>query len=135
MRPYSSRMNRLSHCEIKCFLRRHIRYRLEFLRRGVAVASGSGQKDPAVVEAALMAGRQLINFLGLDIEFPDNGRPRITDGKRTGYHWYKKGDVKYTDEVKIVNLGGDFQNSCELGEARKKYWPSFSTERTSPQLI
>ena len=58
----------------------HIPYRLEFLRRGSAMASEPW--DPAVMETALLAGRQLILFLGFGIEFSADGRPRLEDRKR-----------------------------------------------------
>lgn len=91
----------------------------------MALASDSGQKDSAVVEAALMAGRQLIHFLGLDIEFKGGRRPVITDKKRTRYHSYTKGEARCTDEVKIANLGGDFQRSCKLGEVETEILAEF----------
>jgi hypothetical protein len=84
------------------FLRCHIPYRLEFLRRGTALRSDAGVRDPAIVEAALMAGRQLIQFLGLDIDFEDGGRPRLATKDKKRYHYWKD-RMKYTDEVRIVN--------------------------------
>jgi hypothetical protein len=88
--------------EIKCFLGCHIPYRLEFLRRAAALASSPGVRDPALVEAALMAGRQLIQFLGFRLKFSRDGRPSLSDEKSENYHPYR---VSYTDEVKIKNLG------------------------------
>jgi hypothetical protein len=107
----------LSDTEKKCLLNCHIPYRLEFLSRGSALAFNSGVKDPAIVEAALMAGRQLIQFLGLTVKFREDGRPDLTNEKSEEYQGYKRGGVRYTDEVKIVNLGGEFQKRCELDEA------------------
>jgi hypothetical protein len=89
MRPYSSGTERLPDSEIKCFLARHIPYRLEFLRQGSAWAFNS-VKDPVIVETTLMAGRQLIQFLGLDIKFSDDGRPFLSDEECEEYHCYQE---------------------------------------------
>jgi hypothetical protein len=107
----------LSDTEKKCFLSCHIPYRLEFLRRGSALASNSGVRDPAIVEAALMSGRQLIQFLGLTVKFRKDGQPDLTNEKSEEYQSYKRGGVRYTDEVKIVNLGGEFQKRGELDQS------------------
>ena len=107
----------LSDTEKNCFINCHIPYRLEFLSRGSALAFNSGVKDPAIVEAALMAGKQLIQFLGLTVKFGNDGRPDLTNEKSEEYQSYKRGGVRYTDEVKIVNLGGEFQKRCELDKA------------------
>lgn len=37
----------------------------------------------------------------------------------------KKGGVAYTDEVKIVNVGGEFQKPSELDESEKKILAEF----------
>jgi hypothetical protein len=115
MRTISSATAKLSDPEIKCFLACHIPYRLEFLKRGIALASDSGVRDPALVEAALMAGRQLIQFLGLGIEFRGYQGPFLKPC--TKYKPFGKGDDRCF-EVKIVNLGGDFQNIKEPEEER-----------------
>jgi hypothetical protein len=73
----------LSEVERKCFLECHIPYRLRLLRLGLAVAPASGLIDSAAVEAAIIAGRQLIQFLGLGIEFRGNERPFLKS--KTGY--------------------------------------------------
>jgi hypothetical protein len=115
MRTISSATAKLSDPEIKCFLGCHIPYRLEFLRRGIALASDPGVRDPAFVEATLMAGRQLIHFLGLGIEFRGKQGPFLKP--YTKYMPFGKGDDRCF-EVKIVNLGGDFQNIKEPDEER-----------------
>jgi hypothetical protein len=50
MRTKKTSKDRLSKGEIICFLECHIPYRLEFLRRGRAIASDSRVRDPALVE-------------------------------------------------------------------------------------
>jgi hypothetical protein len=105
----------LSDDEKKCFLNGHIPYRLEFLRRGAALASNPAVRDPAIVEAALMAGRQLIQFLGVTVKFQKDKRV-LTEEKKREYQSYKKDGIEYTDEVKIEDLGGDFLKICELDD-------------------
>jgi hypothetical protein len=119
MRSKKTSKDRLSKGEIMCFLEWHIPYRLEFLRRGRAIASDSQVKDPALVEAALMAGRQLIHFLGLKMEFEDGQRPILKPDKT-----YKSfNDRCY--EVKIVNLGGEFQEVADLDSKEKRILAEF----------
>jgi hypothetical protein len=108
MRSKKTSKDRLSKGEINCFLEWHIPYRLEFLRRGRAIASDSRVRDPALVEAALMAGRQLLQFLGLKIKSEDGQRPILRPD--TTYRCFN--DRCY--EVKIVNLGGEFQEVADL---------------------
>jgi hypothetical protein len=105
MRELTKASAPLSEGEIKCFLGCHIPYRLEYLRRAAALASSPAVRDPALVEAALMAGRQLIQFLGFRLKFSGGGRPSFSDEKSEDYHPYEKDGVSYTDEVKIKNLG------------------------------
>lgn len=105
MQTTSSATAELPEPEIRHFLEYHIPYRLEFLRRAAALRSYPGARDPALVEAALMAGRQLVQFLGFGLKFSQNGRPFLSDEKSEDYHPYYRDGVPYTDEVKIKNLG------------------------------
>ena len=114
MRELVKATESLSAEEIKCFLLCHIPYRLEFLRRATALRSYPGVRDPALVEAALMAGRQLIEFLGFRTCLSANGRPFLSDKKTDKYHYYESGGVDYTDQVKLKNLGVECLKLSEL---------------------
>jgi hypothetical protein len=111
----TTKVDALSDAEKRSFIECHIPYRLKFLRRGVARRSDPGIRDPAIVEAALMAGRQLIQFLGLTIKF-QNGKFVLTEEEKEKYKSYKKDGAQYTDEVKIVDLGGEFLKISELDD-------------------
>jgi hypothetical protein len=118
MRTEKTSKDLLSKGEIIGFLECHIPYRLEFLRRGRAIATDSRVRDPALVEAALMAGRQLIQFLGLTINSNDQP-PILKPDKR--YRCFE--DRCY--EVKIVNLGGQFQEVADLGADEERILAEF----------
>jgi hypothetical protein len=108
----------------RCFLDCHIPYRLKLLRLGLAVAPASGLIDSAAVEAAIMAGRQLIQFLGLGIEFREDGqRPVLAEN--ISYESYKKGGSKYADEVKVIDVGGKFQKLADLTAEEKSILAEF----------
>jgi hypothetical protein len=119
MRELITATARLSEEEIKCFLGCHIHYRLEFLRRAAALASYQGVRDPALVEAALMAGRQLVQFLGFRLKFSRDGRPFLSDEKSEDYYPYEKEGVSYTDEVKIKNLGVECLKLSDLKDGEE----------------
>jgi hypothetical protein len=89
----------------------------------LAVAPASGLIDSAAVEAAIIAGRQLIQFLGLGIEFRGNERPSLKS--KTCYERYKKGDDYYTAEVKVVNVGGGFTEMADSTEKEKRTLAEF----------
>lgn len=110
--------------EIKRFLKRHIPYRLRLLRLGLAVAPARGLIDSAIIEAAVMAGRQLIYFLGLNIEF-NKGSDRPVLKSDTSYGAYGPKYDRRTDEVKIVNVGGQFQNLSKLTWRQKRELAEF----------
>ena len=118
MRTKKTSKDHLSKGEINCFLEYHIPYRLEFLRRGRAIGSDSAVRDPALVEAALMAGRQLIQFLGLTIK-PNDQPPSLKPAQ--GYRCFD--DRCY--EVKIVNLGGEFLEVADLEPKEKRILEEF----------
>jgi hypothetical protein len=79
--------------------------------------------DSAMVEAAIVAGRQLIYFLGLNIEFKGNDRPVLISD--ISYKDYGKPDAKYTDEVKIVNVGGALIRIDDLPEDYRRILAEF----------
>jgi hypothetical protein len=90
----------------------------------LAVAPASGLIDSAAVEAAIMAGRQLIQFLGLGIEFREDGqRPVLAEN--ISYERYKKSSSKYTDEVKVIDVGGKFQKLTDLTDEEKSILAEF----------
>jgi hypothetical protein len=99
MRTKSTATDELPDADIRCFRTCHIPYRLDFLRRAAALAAYPGVRDPALVEAALMAGQQLIQFLGFRLIFSRNGSPLLSDEKSEDYHPYEQDGVQYTDEV------------------------------------
>ena len=84
-----------------------------------------GLVDSATIEATLMAGRQLIQFLGFNIDYPDDKEGRPTLIKDTEYHNYKRCCEKYTDEVKITDLGGSFLKLESLTDAEKSILVEF----------
>jgi len=66
-----------------------------------------------------MAGRQLIQFLGLKIKSEDGQRPILKPD--TTYRCFK--DRCY--EVKIVNLGGEFQEIADLESDEERILAEF----------
>jgi hypothetical protein len=94
------------------FLARHIPYRLELLRLGKASCPARDMCASAIVEAGVVSGRLLLQFLGLGIELrPD---PRLVE--RHDYFEKPKGQ---TDEVKVPDLGGSFVDLSELSDEDK----------------
>ena len=97
----------LSDAEKKCFLNCHIPYRLKLLRQGLTSYPAKGSFErAAAVEAALVYGRQPIEFFGLGIR--PNKHPAVLREK-TAYYQYERYGILNTDEVKITDLGGQFQ--------------------------
>ena len=91
------------------FLSTGIPYRLAMLDYAEDVSPVQTTRDSAFVEAAIVAGRLLIQFLGLGIEH--KGGLRLV--QRRNYH--VKGGC--TDEVKITDLGGRFVDVASLTPA------------------
>jgi hypothetical protein len=123
-RKISNRLEPLSEAEKASFLGQHIPYRLNLLRLALVVAPASGLIDSAIVEAAIIVGRQLIQFLGFNIEYPDHIEDPIL-AECTKYHRYKKGGDTYTDEVKIVNLGRPFLKLASLTDQERSILAEF----------
>jgi hypothetical protein len=128
MRTEATAKDKLPDGDIRCFLKCHIPYRLEFLRRGIALAADSGVRDPAVVEAALMAGRQLIEFLGIGLE---RKGPRTLKAKLC----YQSFEGRCY-EVKVVNLGGEFHDTKTLDTKEQTILAEFiyAAEKSSAHL-
>jgi hypothetical protein len=95
----------------------------DLLRLGLVVRRASGLVDSAIVEAAIIAGRQLIQFLGFGIKYNREGRPILAEC--TKYHDYGKDGDRYTDEVKIVDLGGSFLKLTSLTDQKKSILAEF----------
>lgn len=95
---------------IKEFLVRHIPYRLSLIGYAEDVLPAPTTRDSAFVEAAIVNGRLLIQFLGLGIEHK-RGLGLV---ERRGY-FVKDG---WTDEVKITDLGGRFVDLFSLTLAK-----------------
>ena len=90
--------------EVPVFLNQHIPYRLKLLQLARVVSPASGMIDSAMVEAGLIICRQLMQFLGLGITHK-GGLKLVADHE---YHSYKNAGHFYTDEVKVVDVGGEF---------------------------
>ena len=102
----------LSPEEINRFLDYHIPHRLKFLRLGLALTPPFGSIDSAVIEVALMAGRQLIEFLGPGLE--PKGPPTLK-----AKQCYKSFEGRCY-EVKVINLVGEFQAPSKLQPHEKR---------------
>jgi hypothetical protein len=94
---------------IKHFLSIGIPYRLAMLDFAEEVSPAQTTRDAAFIEAAIVAGRLLIQFLGLGIE--QRGGLRLVPRRN---YYVKNG---YTDEVKITDLGGRFVEVASLDPA------------------
>jgi hypothetical protein len=101
----------------------HIPYRRKLLQFALILAPSRGLTDSAFAEAAIIAGRQLIQFLGFGIKYNGEGRPMLSEC--TNYHDYPKDGDKYTDEVKIVDLGGSFLRLESLTEEQRSILAEF----------
>lgn len=113
----SNKPEPLSDADIRCFIDVHIPYRLKLLQLGLAVrddsrlpASPSGVIDSALVESAIIVGRQLIQFLGFGVKHEE--RPILEPDP--DYHTYTKDGDKYTDEVKVTDVRGSFLPLSDL---------------------
>ncbi len=84
-RKISDSLKELSDREKAKFLDVHIPYRLNLLRLGLVVGRASGLIDSAIVEAAIVTGRQLIEFLGFNIKYPEDkeGRPILVEDTKS----------------------------------------------------
>jgi len=94
---------------VQDFLSRHIPYRLEMLSLAEEVLPPSTTRDSAFVEAAIVSGRLLLDFLGLGIT--RRGGLRLVPA-----HHYRSEDC-FTDDVKIPDVGGRFVDIATLDTA------------------
>lgn len=98
---------RIPDTEIESFLKVGIPYRLTVLAIGERVLRAGVRKnsESALVEATIITGRLLIEFLGLKTKQPKGAGPPelVASGYRLG-----KNDLgeQVTDDVKITDLGG-----------------------------
>ena len=111
----------LSDSEVARFRIQHIPYRLRLIQLGRVVAPAADLIDSAMVEAGLIIGRQLLQFLGLGISHTPHLH-LITD---TGYHEYKRGTERYTDEVKVTDIRGCFVELPSLEESKRQILAEF----------
>jgi len=102
---------------IKEFLSTGIPYRLAMLDFAENVSPAQTIRDSAFVEAAIVAGRLLIQFLGLGIEH--KGGLRLVERRS---YYVKDG---WTDEVKIADLGGRFVDPASLASAKAQVLAHF----------
>lgn len=102
---------------IQQFLKVDIRYRLELLRLAEEVSPAQSTRDSAFIEAAIISGRLLIQFLGLGIE--RKGGLKLV--QRRDYHVAEG----HTDEVKIPDVGGRFVEIASLDSATKETLAQF----------
>jgi hypothetical protein len=102
---------------IEKFLKVGIPYRLAMLRLAEDVSPAQSTIDSAFIEAAIVSGRLLMQFLGLGIE-------RRGGLKLVQRHDYHMADG-HTDEVKIPDLGGRFVDITSLHRATKETLAQF----------
>lgn len=106
---------------IEKFLTVGIPYRLAMLRLAEDVSPTQSTIDSAFIEAAIVSGRLLMQFLGLGIE-------RRGGLKLVQRHDYHMADG-HTDEVKIPDLGAASWILHRSTALPKRHWLSFTTER------
>ena len=103
------RPERLDPTVVQEFLSRHIPYRLEMLRFGEEVLPPSTTRDSAFVEAAIVSGRVLLDFLGLGVARRGGLRLVLAQDHRS--------EGGFTDDVKIPDVGGRFVDIAALDTA------------------
>jgi hypothetical protein len=99
----------LSREVIESFLRIGVPYRLAMLDFAEAAMPANRTRDSAFVEAGIVAGRLLLQFLGLGIR--RKGGLMLIENRR--YH----AENGSTDEVKITDVGGRFVDVASLDAA------------------
>jgi hypothetical protein len=99
----------LSREVVKSFLKVGIPYRLAMLDFAEAAIPVKTTRDSAFIEAGVVAGRLLLQFLGLGIR----RKGGLTLVESRGYHT----ENGFTDEVKITDLGGSFVEVASLDAA------------------
>jgi hypothetical protein len=96
--------------EVKRFLEKHLPYRLELIRDAVPRVPARSLADDQAFEAAAVAGRVVLDFLGVVY---DSKRESLRE-ERT--HRAKNG---YTDDVKVVDVSGRYVDIAQLGDEEK----------------
>ena len=91
---------------IESFLKVDIPYRLAILDFAEAAIPAQTTQDSAFVEAGIVAGRLLLQFLGLG--FTRKGGLTLIPSRE--YHT----DNGFTDEVKVIDIGGRFVDIATL---------------------
>ena len=94
---------------IEEFLNRHIPYRLALLDLAEAVVPPKTISESAFVEAGIVAGRLLLEFVGL--------RSKRKGGLRLVPDRTYRNEQHHTDDVKIPDVGGRFVCLDSLDEA------------------
>ena len=97
---------------IEQFLSVHIPYRLAMLDFADEVFPPRSTRDSAFVEAAIVAGRLLLQFLGLGIDH--RGGLRLVERRS---YFASNG---CTDEIKIPDVGGRFVDIASLDSDTRK---------------
>lgn len=107
----------LEHKTIKDFLSIGIPYRLKMLAFAEDVLPAPTTRDSAFVEAAIVTGRLLLQFLGLGID--RQGGLKLVERRK---HRIENG---FTDEVKITDVGGQFVTLASLDATTKQILAHF----------
>jgi hypothetical protein len=99
----------LSREVIECFLKVGVPYRLAMLDFAEAAIPAKTTRDSAFVEAGIVTGRLLLQFLGLGVR----RKGSLTLIASREYHT----ENGFTDKVKITDLGGRFVEVASLDAA------------------
>lgn len=93
--------------EVKRFIDKHLPYRLALIRDAVARIPAQSFADNQAFEAAAVAGRVLLGFLGVGY---DSKKETLREDRT---HQAKNG---LTDDVKIVDVGGRYVDVASLSQ-------------------
>ncbi len=102
---------------VEDFLATGVPYRLAMLQFAEEILPPETTRDSAFVEAAIVSGRLLLQFLGLGIK--RKGGLRLVESRE-----YHREDGR-TNEVKITDLGGRFVDVASLDTASKEVLAQF----------
>jgi hypothetical protein len=97
----------LSFKEVKQFREEHLPYRLALIRDAVSRVPVQSLADDQAFEAAAVAGRVLLGFLGVGY---DSKKKLLQEDRR-----YRTQDG-FTDDVKIIDVGGRYVDIARLSQ-------------------
>jgi hypothetical protein len=91
--------------EVRRFREEHVPYRLALIRDAISRVPAKSLADDQAFEAAAVAGRVLLDFLGVGY---DSKKESLREDRT---HRAKNG---FTDDVKIVDVGGRYVDIARL---------------------